>query len=413
MQSLINGAIRTTNALGRLGLRLGLRTASLEKKRLIAAAAARTGLRNFGDFDFDARLTRLLESYAREAELTLVGRIAAREHLVELLSNLLLMADAERRNPAIRRQAIQAPLFVIGLPRTGSTLLHGLLAQDPANRVPLSWEVMFPTRPGDRPASHYIGQCDALLRWADRLAPGFKRIHPLAAELPQECIAITAHTFMSIEFHTTHKLTGYQDWLEATDQTPAYAFHKRFLQHLQSHRASQRWVLKAPGHLFGLDALLGCYPDALIVQTHRDPLDVVASLASHATVLRHAFSDRVDDHQVAADWVVRWGRAINESLRTRVQYPGERFFDLHYADLLRDPIAAVRTIYTRLGFELSTDAEHAMSRFLELNPKDKHGTHRYSLDEFGLDPGTERERFRSYCEQFGIGLQEDHQTRIK
>ena len=147
------------------------------------------------------------------------------------------------------------------------------------------------------------------LAWANRLAPQFRKIHPIAHDLPQECIAITAQVFMSIQFHTTHDVPSYEDWFERESQQLAYAFHRRLLQHLQARQPGKRWVLKAPGHLLALDALLAQYPDARIIQTHRDPLRVMASMASHATVLRQAFSDRARPNEIAADWSDRWARA--------------------------------------------------------------------------------------------------------
>ena len=164
------------------------------------------------------------------------------------------------------------------------------------------------------------------LDWANRLAPEFMRIHPIAADLPQECIAITAQVFMSIQFHTTHDVPSYQDWFEGTSQDLGFDFHHRFLQHLQAKSPGSRWVLKAPGHLFALEGLLKRYPDARIVHTHRDPLRVMASMASHATVLRRAFSDNADPQRIAADWADRWARALdNVSRGARSRVPRHNF----------------------------------------------------------------------------------------
>src|SRR5690606_18998782 len=176
--------------------------------------------------------------------------------------------------------------------------------RDTANRVPLTWEVMYPA--GARTESSDVldarKRTASRLEWANRLAPEFKRIHPIAPDLPQECIAITAQVFMSIQFHTTHNVPSYEDWFERDSQSLAYDFHHRFLQHLDLKRPGQRWVLKAPGHLFALGALLDRYPDAKIIQTHRDPLRVMASMARHATVLRRAFSDTAEPTEIAAAW---------------------------------------------------------------------------------------------------------------
>jgi hypothetical protein len=177
------------------------------------------------------------------------------------------------------------------------------------------------------------------------------------------------------------------------------------LQHLQARRSGRRWVLKAPGHLFALAALLERYPDAKIIQTHRDPLRVMASMASHATVLRRAFSDSADPRQIAADWAARWGRALHGFLAVRDGADSSRFLDLSYEDIERSPLDVMERVYAFLGRPYTHEAREAMAAFLRANPKDKHGAHRYSLEQYGLDRATELARFRGYCERFRIAVQ--------
>jgi hypothetical protein len=245
-------------------------------------------------------------------------------------------------------------------------------------------------------------QTAARLDWADRLAPEFMRIHPIAAELPQECIAITAQAFMSIQFHTTHDVTSYQDWLEDAPQKLGFDFHYRFLQHLQAKSAGDRWVLKAPGHLFALEGLLERYPDARIVHTHRDPLRAMASMASHATVLRRAFSDSADPQRIAADWADRWARALAKFLAVRDRASPEQFIDVPFESIESDPLGTVERVYDFLGWPFTAAARTAMGNFLAVNPKNKHGVHSYTLEQFGLSRRAEAARFASYCERFQI-----------
>src|SRR5690606_24418333 len=309
-ESCVAAGVGVLNAGGKALRLIGVEGPSLELESLKKAARRRTGLAEFGDWAFEEPLERLLESYRREARLTTLGRITVREMIVSLLENLLYMEAERAADPTIESRTITAPVFIIGLPRTGTTLLHNLMAEDAENRVPLTWEVMFPARPAAIGDERMLrDKTAARLAWANRLAPEVKRIHPIAPDLPQECIAITANVFMSIQFHTTHDVPSYEDWFERSGQALAYDFHYRFLQHLDARRPGKRWVLKAPGHLFALDALLERYPDAKIIQTHRDPLRVMASMASHATVLRKAFSDRADPTAIAADWTRRWADA--------------------------------------------------------------------------------------------------------
>ena len=405
----VSSAVRALNLGGRTLERVGVHAPSLDADSLRRAAMRRAGgLDDFGAWPIDEPLARLLESYRDEAALTLIGRITARELVVSLLENLLLLEAKRKANPAVEQERIEQPVFIVGLPRTGSTLLHGLVSQDPANRAPATWEVMYPAADAAdaREVARARARTDARLAWANRLAPEFVRIHPIGADLPQECIAIQAQVFASIQFHTTHDVPSYEDWFEREGQALSYDFHYRFLQHLQAQDTRNRWVLKAPGHLFGLGALLARYPDARIVQTHRDPLRVMASMASHATVLRRAFSDAADPRRIAADWTERWSRALETSLDVRAAARPEQFLDVGYGDLVREPLAVVERVYAYLGWTLSDETRARMQAFLASNPKDKHGAHRYTLEQFGLDGDRLAARFRGYCAQFAIPVRQ-------
>lgn len=395
--------MRGLNLGGRTLRRLGVEPPALDAESLHRAAHRRARLRSYGAWNFAEPLERLLKSYRDEAALTTLGRITVRELIVSLLDNLLRMEAERAANPSIEQQRIVAPVFIVGLPRTGTTHLHGLIGEDPANRAPLTWEVMYPA--ASRSSSgveRARSQTGTRLEWADRLAPEFMRIHPIAPDLPQECIAITAQVFMSIQFHTTHDVPSYQDWLEGASQRLGFDFHYRFLQHLQAKSSGSRWVLKAPGHLFALEGLLERYPDARIVHTHRDPLRVMASMASHATVLRRAFSDNADPRKIAADWADRWARALDRFLTVRARAPAAQFLDIGFESIESDPIGTVERVYDFLGWPLTTPARTAMQSFLAANPKNKHGVHSYTLEQFGLSRAAQTERFRSYCERFEI-----------
>ena len=407
-QACVKTAVRGLNLGGRTLRRLGFERPALDLDSLHRAAYRRAGVSRYGSWDFAEPLERLLKSYRDEAALTTLGRITVRELIVSLLDNLLRMEAERAANPSIEQQRIAAPVFIIGLPRTGTTHLHGLISEDAANRAPLTWEVMYPaaSRSADE-ITRARSQTDARLGWADRFAPEFMRIHPIAADLPQECIAITAQVFMSIQFHTTHDVPSYQDWFEDASQRLAFAFHRRFLQHLQAKSSGARWVLKAPGHLFALEGLLERYPDARIIHTHRDPLRVIASMASHATVLRRAFSDSADPLKIAADWTERWSRALDRFLAVRDRASPSQFLDVNFESIETDPLGTVERVYDFLGWPLTTQARTAMQNFLAANPKNKHGVHSYTLEQFGLSRATETIRFRSYCERFRIPVRAD------
>ncbi|MBL38807.1 MAG: sulfotransferase family protein [Xanthomonadales bacterium] len=398
--------VRAINVGAGLARRLGIKLASLEADEIRQQAIARAGFDDLGPDDgWRDGLGKLTEDYRRHARLTPIGRIAAHRHLVDLLANRLRMERDRAEHPEIESQPVPAPLFIVGLPRTGTTLLHMLLAQDPANRVPETWEVMHPA-PIEGTEDKRIRRAARELAWMERLAPGFRVMHPLAPRLPQECIAIDSHTLQGYEFQTTHDVPGYQRWFEQRDKHAVYRHHKRFLQYLQWQRPrlhKAHWVLKAPAHLFGLAELLAVYPDAGIVQTHRNPLKVMASLASLSTMLRAAFSESVDPRAVGREMARRWGGGLLGALEQRDsgRLPAERFLDIDYRAIVEDPIDTVKTIYARFDRELTPTAERAMRAFLAANPKDKHGAHRYSLEQFGLDADEQDRRFAAYRARFG------------
>jgi Sulfotransferase family len=403
-----SGALaRALRSGGRVIQRTGLPLVRLEAELFCEEARQRTGLDDFGDPRFREPLARLIADFDGDAQLSLLGRIAARQDVIRLLANRLRMEWDRKRHPEIAFQPVRGPLFVTGLPRTGTTLLHGLLAQDPSHRAPLSWEMMFPSPPPERIHHHHdprIAAAERQLRWFHRLNPGFRRIHELAARLPEECLIITSHAFLSFQFQTSHHVPAYQAWLETQNLVPAYEAHRRFLQNLQWRWRGERWVLKAPAHLFGIRALLDVYPDAGVILTHRDPLEVVGSLASLTTALRSTFSDDVDPERVGPEMTRRWADGLARALRDRDDglVPADRFFDVRYVDLVRDPIGTVRSIYDHYGIRFTPAAEERMRRFLARHPKDKHGRHSYTLAEFGLAADEEAARYRTYRERFGL-----------
>lgn len=403
---LVRSALRLLDHGGGYLRRLGVEPVSLDEEPLLRAARRTARMSAFGGEEFREPLGVLLRALRTEARLTLAGQLVARGDIVGLLVNRLRLEQDRRHHPGIANERIQRPVFVVGLPRTGSTLLHHLLAQDPDARVARAWEVMEPSPPPAKAryeSDPRIRRASRRLAWFDRLAPDFKKIHPLGAELPLECIAIMSASFLSPRFHTTYHVPSYQAWLAGADLQPAYDFHRRFLQHLQWRMPAGRWVLKAPSHMFGLTALFATYPDAVVVHTHRDPVVVLASVASLTLVLQQAFSRHLDPAEIGAEVTERWTTGLALAMRAR-RDPGltGRFFDVHYGDLMRDPMTVVRRVYSRFDLPLSSEAESRMRDFILRSPKDRHGAHRYSLSAFGLDAHELGRRFKSYCECFGV-----------
>jgi hypothetical protein len=405
--SALGAALRTANTLGALLNRSGLPPISLAEQDLLAAARRRTRLEDFGEEDFREPFRMVLQGLEDEARLTFVGRIVAREDIVGLLTNRLRLQEDGKRQPQIGAEQVKQPLFIVGMPRTGSTLLHHLLAQDPASRVAQAWEVLAPSPPPAKATyatDPRIANTAGRLGWFDALAPEFKAIHPLGAQLALECIAIMSPSFRSSRFHTSYRVPTYQSWLEEQDLGPAYRFHRRMLQQLQWRGPAGRWILKAPSHLFAFDALSQTYPDARIVQTHRDPLTVLASVASLTAILQKAFSRQLDLAEIGREVTHRWTNGLERAMQFRLSgsMAADRFVDIHYHDLIRNPMATVRHIYSRFDMTLTEAAETRMRRFLEQNPKDKHGAHRYTLRSFQLEHDDLIGRFKAYREHFGV-----------
>ena len=371
---------------------------------LIETAKRRCSLYDFGGGDFFEGLSRLLDSCQREAQLNLVGRIVLRADLMRTLCSRLFIQLDRKAYPGIMRQEIREPLFIVGLPRSGTTLLHTLLALDPGHRVPLTWEVMTPSPPTrdneKRRIQRAISSCNCF-NW---LAPTFHHVHPVGAELPQECVSLMAPTFMSDQFDAMYYVPSYRAWFFRQDLLPAYEFHRHFLQHLQVRRNARRWVLKAPTHMFALPTLLAVYPDALFVQTHRAPLDAMASVSSLITILRRVFSDAVDPLTVCLEAIDYWSKTLERFLRERDRLADDRICDVNYIEIRQDPLAVVRRIYAYFGWSLSQDAEQRMRRTLASQPKERYRRHRYDLTQFGVREAESAARFAAYCDRFGLAV---------
>lgn len=399
--------LSVVNLFGRVFLKNGHGLMRLDAERLIERACRMTGLADYGGDSFREPLRILLRSLETDADLNFIGRICVRSDLLRMLCNRLHLVDDLKRHPEIQNEVIRRPLFITGLPRTGSTFLHALLAQDPAARSPRVWEVMHPSPPpqsatyGSDPR---IRKTEKELWWIDILMPDFNTVHLIEARLPQECIAITGLSFISYVFDSMYYVYSYRAWLDKADKRPSYEWHRKFLQHLQWRCPGSHWVLKAPSHLVSLDALLQVYPDAGIIMTHRDPLKVLPSCASFSEVLRGAFRDCQDRVRLGSEVKWRWEGAAASAIRFREEHPAlrEQFCDVGYTDLVRDPLATVRRIYDHYGMRLTSEAEEAMRRFAGKHHMNKHGVHHYTLEEFGYDPDVLRQCFRFYTDYYDV-----------
>jgi hypothetical protein len=394
--------VRLFNGFGALLEKSRIPSTRLFAPDLIDVAKRRSGLDNFGEGDFFEALSRLLESCQDEARLNLIGKIALKTDILETLCARLQMERDRQLYPDIARQEIREPLFIVGLPRSGTSLLHRLLGADPEHRSPLMWEVRSPSPPTRDDEKRRIQRARQSCNFFNWLVPTFRYAHTVGAEVPQECVSLMTPTFLSDQFDAMYYVPSYRSWFFRQDLRPAYEYHRRFLQHLQFRRASRRWILKAPTHMFAMPALLSVYPDAQFVQTHRTPVDAMASVSSLVTILRSAFSDAVDPFVVGREAIDYWSETMKKFLRERDRLENNRICDIQYDEIRRDPIRAVRRIYEYFGWSLSHEAERRMRALVASQAKRQSANHRYDLSQFGSSAGEVFSVFETYCQRFGF-----------
>ncbi|WP_442008167.1 sulfotransferase family protein [Mycobacterium sp. 2YAF39] len=359
-----------------------------------------------GDDSWREGLALLCDGLVSEARLSDLGVEIAVSDLLRPMVNRLQITKWRKENPDVATQPISRPIFIVGQPRTGTTILFDLLAQDPDLRPPLTWEVDNPLPPPQLQTydtDPRIAETQASIEMSEQIVPGLMAFHPMGALVGQECVRITAGQFASMIFSVQYRLPTYYKWLlYDADHHPAYSYHRKFLQHLQSGVPGQ-WLLKSPAHLWQLDALVAEYPDALIVQTHRDPLNVISSISALTHHLRGLASDDSSIPECAGqsceEIVVGLERGMK--LRDSEALAAHRIVDVQFADFIRDPFATIRGLYTELGRELSPVAEDNMRAFLAAHPGDGGGS-RYTWSDTGLDAGLVREQVRGYQQRFGV-----------
>ncbi|HEX9834993.1 MAG TPA: sulfotransferase [Mycobacterium sp.] len=374
---------------------------------LVEQACEQAGTDDFGGADsWREGLALLCDGLDSEARLSDMGVEIAVSDLVRPMVSRLQIMKWRKENPDVSTQPINRPIFIVGQPRTGTTILFDLLAQDPELRPPLTWEVDNP-HPLPRLQTYdtdpRIAETQAMIEMSEQIVPGLLAFHPMGALVGQECVRITAGQFCSMIFSVQYRLPTYYRWLlYEADHHPAYSYHRMFLQHLQSGVPGQ-WLLKSPAHLWQLDALVAEYPDALIVQTHRDPLNVISSITALTHHLRRLASDdsSITDcaSQSCEEIVVGLERGM--TLRDSEALAGQHVVDVQFADFIRDPFATIRTLYAELGRELAPVAEDNMREFLAAHPGDGGGS-RYTWADTGLNASLVREQVRDYQQRFGV-----------
>lgn len=402
--------VRLYNAAARLGGWLGRRTPGFAaaEDRFLESARHAIAAENFGDESFLVHLRVLLRAYDEEARLTPFGRMLVTQEISGILKNRLRVERALAEDPGCLGTPIRRPLFILGLPRTGTTALHHLLACDPDSQVLEYW---LAATPGPRPPrSEWESAPDfkaaaRSLRMLYALDPGLKAVHWMTADGPDECRHLFLQSFLDDTFDSNANIPSYTKWLAEQDMRPAYARHRDILKLIGSPAPERRWVLKYPAHLRNLRALFEIYPDACIVQTHRDPARVLPSICSLVAGFRGLYEDAVDAAAIGRWQLEMWSEMMQGALDVRDSLDPARFFDLPFAEIVADPVAAVKRMYDHFGFVLSSQAEKRMRDWYGSHPQGEHGEHHYTAGAFGLSEGEIAERFRRYTERFDVSVE--------
>jgi len=402
--------IRVLNRCYRGTRLLGGRPMSLDKERLLQRAMRRAGgLTDFGDDRFETGLDHLIASIETEDRLNGFGRVMAQEFITNLLHQRLLLAAHLDEHPEIADEEIARPIFIIGAPRTGTTITHHLLSQDRRFRFPITWECDHIHPPIDPDAMEHdprIGPSQKNLDRMLRLAPNLDVAHPVGAWEAQECAMLHTYDFHSGAFHPMFNCQGYDRWLAAQDLTWVYEQQRRMLQYLQSGglRPTESWLLKTPAHMGYLDQILSIFPDARFVTTVREPTEVIVSLCSLTRTLIEVVQDHVDLHELGQHELWRVGGLLNRNVELRRELAGrdDQFVDFPMRRMVTDPLSCVAEIYDRFGITLTREVQSAMEEFMQRRALGARRPHRYDPSDYGLDVDAIWSQFQDYRDYYRI-----------
>lgn len=399
--------VRLFNRIGATGPGLRL-SGRLDVDSLVERARRKTGLTDFGEDPRLDALQVLVDSINAEARLTATGRLIQQSRIGDALVQSLRIQDLLRRHPEIRDIELAPIVLVTGLQRTGTTLLHRLLNAHPGIRGISGGEVLDPASAGDPGGGGGgAGKRRALLveKGMAYLAPDFQAIHPIGHEQVEEDILLLDLTFMTQSAEATMHVPAYSRWLEEQDHTWVYEYFRTLLQVLSRGRPFRPWVLKTPHHLEHLDLFLRVFPEATVVQTHRDPRVSVASYLSMVAHARGIFSDAVDPGEIGRHWTRKSLRMVERGMQARRGTSDRRCMDVSYYDLTRDPIAELQRICEQVGVGFDGEAEREASRWMQANPQNQFGRHTYRLGDFGLKEQDIDETFATYRDTYAIPVE--------
>lgn len=381
-------------------------TPLLTRDSLMEAASEASGLSDFGPDDFEEGFAVLLESYAKESRLTTLGRQLARDEIIGDLVGRLQVVDQLRRVPEIRETKLERPVFILGLPRTGTTTLQQLLQQDPDSQVLEYWlgVVPKPRPPRERwEADPDYRRVAEVLRLTYEADPELRALHDVSADAAGECRFVFRHLFLDDSYDHTATLPSYRAWFDEQPMDGVYRWYHDVLKLIQYPTRGRRWVLKYPPHLRCMKEIFREFPEACIIQTHRDPARVIPSFASLLAHFTAVYEDGVDREAIGRLSARLWQERIAKGMQDRTELDREsQFVDLHFRDVLTDPVGSVQRAFTSLGLTLSEEAIERMTAWSQSHKPGRHGAHDYTAETYGLDAAALSESFRDYRDRFGV-----------
>ncbi len=396
--------LKMVNMLGSGLGQIGIDLSSLSEEKLCAEAIKNTGLTDFNEDGFREGLQALINAVNNNGNIHSFGKGVLRTVILHALENRLKIQSFIKQGEGINDVEIIKPLFVVGLPRTGTTLLFNLLSLDSSNRWLANWEACTPA-PGSS------DKCD--INYRKKFAaknnksihyflPELKKKHETHPESPEECNHLFLNSFESEILWYCHDISSYREWLKNKDRMASYRFYKNQLKVLQAQSAKKRWLLKCPLHLNSMDALLSVFPDANIVQTHRDPAEVLPSACSLQATVRNISSRKIDYKQIGLDTTEFLSNSLNCNMRVRKAVKNNQILDIYYKQLITDPKSVIQSIYQYFGYELDDHTKEKIDQYVASNRQHKNGVHKYSLDQFSIDKNYVNTKFADYISSFDV-----------
>ena len=374
-----------------------------EATLLEEAQVSAGGLSDFGPDDFREGLSVLCRTYD-ENPFTIAGRRRSRRRLVDLLATRLRVQEAFRTHPEVRERPITRPMVLTGLPRSGTSALFNLLGRDPAARPLLNWETRYPDPAEGLAPGEPDPRRDAIERYLAKgreKNPEFTKVHFASADTPEECVLLHAVACHGVQLGVEPMFEPYASWYRGQSLDGMYRYYADLLRLLDWQRPGERWLLKAPAHMWGIDSLLAVFPDVSIVWSHRDPLLCIASIASMTHLLAQSLIE-ADPKRLGPVVMEFYATSLERGLAVRDRCDASRFVDVNHDDIVEDGLAVAERVHGHFQLPFGDEARAAMQAHMQANPKGKHGKHQYDLESFGLDADAVRERFAHYVDRFQV-----------